>query len=202
MRFVFKNQIYEFNCLPFGLNIAPRIFTKLLKPVAKYLRQKGCKIIIYLDDVLIIGDNFNECSQSVKWVGNLLEQLGFIINQEKSVLTPSQRLEYLGYVFDSHNMTLSLPKRKIIIIDKMLLKFKNLSNCKIGKFASLVGMLVSASATLKYAWLHVKPLEIAKLKALKLNKNNFNKRFQIPETINKEIAWWLNNINYTGKSLL
>lgn len=31
--FVWNDQLYEFQCLPFGLCSAPRVFTKLLKPV-------------------------------------------------------------------------------------------------------------------------------------------------------------------------
>ena len=32
LRFEWRQQIWEFNCLPFGLNSAPYTFTKLLKP--------------------------------------------------------------------------------------------------------------------------------------------------------------------------
>ena len=41
LRLVFQGQIYKFNCLPFGLNCAPLIFTKLIKPVVSHLREKG-----------------------------------------------------------------------------------------------------------------------------------------------------------------
>lgn len=33
LRFIFKDIIYEFTCLPFGLSTSPFIFTKLMKPV-------------------------------------------------------------------------------------------------------------------------------------------------------------------------
>ena len=33
LRFVWKETMYEFACLPFGLASAPRVYTKLLKPV-------------------------------------------------------------------------------------------------------------------------------------------------------------------------
>ena len=39
LRFYFNKQLYEFNCLPFGLSVAPYTFTKLLKPVVKKLRE-------------------------------------------------------------------------------------------------------------------------------------------------------------------
>lgn len=112
LRFRFQNQLYEFNCLPFGLNTAPLVFTKLLRSVAKYLRQRGCKVVIYLDDILIVGRDFNECYRWVKMTKKALLSLGFVINKEKSILTPTQEIEYLGYKFNSNRMTLGLPKEK------------------------------------------------------------------------------------------
>ena len=39
--FQWKNKSFAFQGLPFGLNTAPRAFTKLLKPVSAYLRKRG-----------------------------------------------------------------------------------------------------------------------------------------------------------------
>ncbi len=55
LRFIWQGQTYQFRCLPFGLNTAPRIFTKLLKPVVAFLRTRNIRLLIYLDDILIIG---------------------------------------------------------------------------------------------------------------------------------------------------
>ena len=41
LRFLWRDSLLEFACLPFGLASAPRAFTKLLKPVLSILRQKG-----------------------------------------------------------------------------------------------------------------------------------------------------------------
>jgi hypothetical protein len=57
LRFMWKDNRYEFACLPFGLASAPRVFTKIMKPVAGLLRQLGIRIIIYLDDMLIMADS-------------------------------------------------------------------------------------------------------------------------------------------------
>ena len=50
LRFCWKTKTYQFKALPFGLNIAPMIFTRLMKPVASYLRKRGVRLVIYLDD--------------------------------------------------------------------------------------------------------------------------------------------------------
>lgn len=41
LRFQWKAQNYEFRTLPFDLASAPRVFTKLLRPVAAVMRKKG-----------------------------------------------------------------------------------------------------------------------------------------------------------------
>ena len=42
-----------------------------------------------------------------------LEELGFLPNYEKSVLTPAQRISHLGLVWDSIDFTVSVPPEKI-----------------------------------------------------------------------------------------
>ena len=54
LRFQWKGQTYQFHCLPFGLSCAPRVFTKVLKPVVAFLRERGVQLIIYLDNILIL----------------------------------------------------------------------------------------------------------------------------------------------------
>jgi hypothetical protein len=57
LRFLFGNETYQFTAMPFGLNIAPRVFTKIMKPVVASLRSQGIRLIIYLDDILIIASS-------------------------------------------------------------------------------------------------------------------------------------------------
>ena len=39
LRFTFEGQLYEFTCVPNGLTLAPRFFTKIMKVALTYLRQ-------------------------------------------------------------------------------------------------------------------------------------------------------------------
>ena len=54
LRFQLNGALYEFVCLPNGLSSAPRIFTKLLKPVFSKLRSEGVLLIGYIDDIILI----------------------------------------------------------------------------------------------------------------------------------------------------
>ena len=55
LRFKWSDQTYEFTCLPFGYSLAPRVFSKVLKPVISQLRENGYRVVIFLDDILLIG---------------------------------------------------------------------------------------------------------------------------------------------------
>lgn len=202
LRFKFKNQLFEFNCLPFGINIAPYIFTKLMKEVARHLRILGCKVLIYLDDILIIGKNYEQCYNNIIISVNLLKSLGMVINYEKSVLQPVKRIQFLGYIFDSHEMTIHLPENKITGTLKLLNKIRNKKSIRIRAFASIVGKLVSISPAIKYGWFHTKPFEIVKIRNLRSNNMNYNKKMIIPRELKQDFDWWLMNITSAGKSIL
>ncbi|KZR96378.1 Uncharacterized protein APZ42_009313, partial [Daphnia magna] len=112
-------SLYEYLCLAFGLCSAPRVFTKLLKPVVAFLRGRGIRLIIYLDDLLFLNQSHDGLLLDQKVVIGLLEFLGFIINYEKSVIVPLQILEYQGTVINSLSLSNSLPSEKVISIVKL-----------------------------------------------------------------------------------
>ena len=80
LRFIWKEQLYEFVCLPFGYSLAPCTFNKVLKPPYSLLRSNGIKVCYYIDDTLIIAASKAECSSNVQKVIRLLGDLGFKTN--------------------------------------------------------------------------------------------------------------------------
>lgn len=62
IKFQFEGSVYEFN-VPFGLNTAPIVFTKVMKPVVKLLKACGYLSTIYSDDICLIGHNYEICSK-------------------------------------------------------------------------------------------------------------------------------------------
>ena len=72
VRFSFSGNLYDLLCLCFTLRPAPRIFKKLLKMLMPLLREINVSIIIYLDDMLIMGQTMRETLMSRKTVTFLL----------------------------------------------------------------------------------------------------------------------------------
>ena len=87
VRFQWSGNLYEFHCLCSGLGPAPRIFTKLLKVPIALLRRVSIWIIIYLDDMLLMGRTLPEILMARNILILLLQHFGFVINLKIRSLT-------------------------------------------------------------------------------------------------------------------
>ena len=57
---------------------APFIFDRLGKAVCYYLSLRGIRIIIYLDDILVLDSTFGKCLKDAQFVVDTLVKLGFL----------------------------------------------------------------------------------------------------------------------------
>src|ERR1700684_1477744 len=92
LQFCWRNRFYRFRCLPFGLSSAPLVFTKLLRPVVQRLREMGIRVMVYLDDFIVLSSSYEESLRHTKIVRETLEAYGWLLNLEKSLLEPSTRI--------------------------------------------------------------------------------------------------------------
>ena len=122
-RFRWSGNLYEFLCLCLGLGPVPQILTKLLKIPIAILRRINIRMIVYLDDMFLMGHSIEEISMSRDTVIFLLKHLGFVINWKKSLLTAVQEIEFLGLKINSVNLEISLIEEKI---QKVKTKCQNL----------------------------------------------------------------------------
>jgi len=67
------------------------------------------QLIAYMDDILVLVESKELITDHLTGMMYLLENLGLIINQKKSVLSSTQEIEFLGLVVDSQAMELQLP---------------------------------------------------------------------------------------------
>jgi hypothetical protein len=77
--------------------------------MVKYWRKNAIKIVLYLDDGFGMSDSFEECQKDSFFVKQSLVDAGFLINEEKSIFVPTQKLEWLGILLDSQLFSLSIP---------------------------------------------------------------------------------------------
>ena len=95
-----KGDYYVWKSMCFGLSASPYFFTKTLRPVIQYLRLQGLRVMTYVDDFLLCASP-DLMEAHCDTLVSTLTRLGWQINFEKSRLTPSQSIPYLGYIIHS-----------------------------------------------------------------------------------------------------
>lgn len=192
LRFLWKGQAYEFRCLPFGLSTAPRVFTKIMRAVGGYLRARGVRCVIYLDDILIMNTSAQKIREQTTLTVTLLEGLGFQVNQAKSQLEPLQVLEFLGFVIDSIKRELSLPKEKVNQIKKEALKLLNQDRVSARTLARLLGKMSAAILAVYPAPLHYRSLQNLKHRAMRAA--GYDGSLRISSEARQDLLWWSENL--------
>ena len=132
LMFQFSGQLYKFFCLPNALTSAPR-------EVSICCPTQGHDSMGYLDDSILFGDNYDECKAAVLRAVTLFQSLGFQVHPEKSSVTPTQEIDFLGFTINS-------------ILD---LTLKHANNITVTKFSKILGILEEAIPGVKYGRLHL-----------------------------------------------
>ena len=110
-----------------------------------------------MDDTYLPGDSVTSCQRNVQHTVQLIQELGFNINETKSVLLPTQSLEFLGYILDSLTMTITLTSRRKTNIKEVCQKLLSNSSHKIRFVSAVIGMIIAALPAVKYGALHYRP---------------------------------------------
>lgn len=77
---------------------------------------------------------------------HVLEELGFIVNMEKSILFPSQEIEFLSVLVNSIHMSLSLPDSKVVNLQKKCRRLLSSKTASQSDLAHLIGKMIAAKA--------------------------------------------------------
>ena len=78
LKFIWKNQRYHFNCLCFGIASAPRVFTKVLKPVFAFIRHMDISSFYYIDDSLFEAESVPMCDNHTECFGKFNRKTWFL----------------------------------------------------------------------------------------------------------------------------
>lgn len=139
-----KGEYYCFTVLPFGLSTAPYIFTKCLRAMVKNWRSNNIKIVLYLDDGLAMAESFEECQRISSFIKSSVEDAGLLINQEKSIFSPVQDIEWLGIRWNSVRFSISVPERRIRDVEYAIVQFlSDLPKVSARALARVAGKIIS-----------------------------------------------------------
>ena len=201
-RFTWNGRSYQYKCLPQGLSSAPRLFTKLMKPVVSHLRKLGIFVVIYIDDLLFIASSKEELKKQIAYSLYLLDKLGLTINIPKSILEPTKIIEFVGFILNSNNMTIKLTDKKKRKISELGIELLAQESTSIRELARFIGNLVATEPCVYLAPLKFKYLEIIRNNALSKHNGNFDGFIKLDAKAREVINWWINNIHSQVKNIL
>lgn len=194
LKFEWKGAYYQYTCLPNGLACAPRLFTKILKPIYAHLHSVGHVSMGHIDDSFLVGYTRSACELNIQHTVECFDSLGFVIHPEKSVLIPTQELEFLGFLLNSISMTIRLPPSKAAHVKSACENLLSKTKVTIRELAHVIGLLVSSLPGVQFGRLHYRQLEKDKSRALQLCKGNYDGPVTLSNDSRSELQWWVNNI--------
>ena len=191
VRFVWRGICYEFSVIMFGLGASPRVFTKTLKVVVKYLRVTfDILILAYLDDFLIQAPTYEQCLLNTELAVLVFQCLGFEVNYSKSCMIPSQQIEHLGFLWDSVRMEISLPSVKRQKIVDQSQSFLAMGGCTADQLRSFLGRLESVRAVTAQAPLHYRALQYL-LQPLRKGSWRGQRFIPLTRASRMDLEWWV-----------
>jgi len=161
LRFRLGHRVFQFRALPFGLSLAPWIFTMVVRQLCALVRREGVRLRVYLDDWLILHQDPASCATHTSLVLNQALELGFTVNQEKSDFLPSQTFTFLGMAFDTVDWSVRPSQKRIDKLQSLLRSLIQQSHAPARVLASVLGQMESMAPLVPLGRAHKRPLQLA-----------------------------------------
>ena len=145
-RFVFRDHVFQFKALCFGLSTAPQVFTRVMAPVSAMLHSMGIRMRRYLYDWLVQSSSQASLLRDLQTVLQLCHELGIVVNPQKSNLVPSQVVQYLGVVIDAKTFRASPSQERISKLLSTAEEFRSSASPPASLWLSLLGVLFFAGS--------------------------------------------------------
>lgn len=102
--------LFRFTRLPFGVNVAPKIFQSIMEQILGGLSQVFC----FIDDIIVCGQSEEECKSKLFEVLSRLDQHNVSLKLEKCKFL-ERTVEYLGHVLSNGQVRPNEEKVRAIV---------------------------------------------------------------------------------------
>lgn len=202
LKFKWRGSLYQFTCLAQGLSPAPRVFTKLTKPIYSHLRKMGHVNSAFIDDSFLMEDTVSDTRRNVMDTMEVVRSAGFVIHPRKSVFEPFQTLVYLGFILNSKDMTVKITPERVSKLRETAIKILNSDRTTIRQVAELVGLMVSSFHGVAHGPLFYRLIDNEKSLALARSRGNFDALMKLSSNSISDIQWWIDNIDNATNSIV
>ena len=188
LRFVFRDKVYQFKALCFGLSTALQVFTRVMAPVSAILHSMGIRMRRYLDDWLVQSSS-RESLQDLQTVLRLCHELGIVVNPQKSNLVPSQVVQYLGVIIDITSFRASPSQELISKLQSTAEEFRSSASPPASLWLSLLGVLSSLAHLVPGGRLRMRSLQLCLHRAW--DRLDLEAPVSVSAECLRDLQWWL-----------
>ena len=186
-----KKGVFQFRALPFGVATAPLEFTRIVKEVKLVAQARNLRIHQYLDDWLLWSPTKEQCLKDSENLVKLVQELGWLINFQKTELVPTQKLDFLGYHFDLQRGLVFPTQKKLDRLKVQTVSIRKSLVLTPRKLMSLIGTLASLEKTVPLGRLHMRPFQWY-LKSHWKFPQSLDKRIPVTGNFLNHLKWWKN----------
>ena len=157
-------------------------------------QSRGIRIHQYLDDWLLRAPCREACVNQTRTLMALCQQLGWLVNLQKSELVPQQEFNFVGYHFDLSKGLVKPTQERWQTLTQKIKMLMNRGHCSVREFMSLIGLLTATEKQVVSGRLHMRPIQW-----------HLKNHWHVPEVLEKEIPlprslyphlqWWLDENN-------
>ena len=156
--------------------------------------SRGLRLHQYLDDWLIRSQSQEEAQVNTQAVVDLTQSLGWIINQEKSQLTPNQVFSFVGYEYHLDSALVKPTQERWLKIQDLILRLKSKHVLTARCLMSLIGLLASTEKMVPEGRLHMRPFQFH-LKEHWRYPQSLDNLLPWTDVISAHLDWWQNPAN-------
>lgn len=179
--------------MPFGLTTAPQVLTKLLVALVAHLHLQGVTLFPYLDDVLITAPLREQSLQHTHSTLLCLKEHGFVVNQNRSSLVPTQDLIHLGLQLDTESFQIFLSPDRQRTLAQALPQTLDHQEVPLMELARLLGLMVSCEDIVPSSRFQLHPLQQFILPFAKLIQQKAHLCLSLmgSPAVRSGLTWWV-----------
>lgn len=206
LRFMWRGVRYQFRAMPFGLSTAPRIWTKVMRPIVALIRRLGVRCVIYIDDLLLLAEDRATFARHAELIRRVFLKYGLVWSEKKDNLDePKHCARFLGCMIDTRRMQFLIPRDRIRGIKQAAIKILRLDSedrLSIRDLAGFVGKAQATTAAVVYA--RYKSRHLLHLKnAAFASRPSWAARLSLTKEAKEELEWWIGfTSEWNGKAVI
>nr|XP_054759272.1 uncharacterized protein LOC129265291 [Lytechinus pictus] len=174
-----------------ALRLTPgTLFTRVVTAVAAHLRERGLRLFVYLDDWLLVASSKARLLSHLSLLLRITQELGFVVNWEKSDLSPSRVPTYLGAVLDLPNQIARPSPDRVRAIVALARSLRERSFVKARTWLRLLGFMASLVDILQDCRLLMRPFQKYLLYYYRPSVDSLLLRIPLSREIRLSLAAW------------